>query len=231
MHSAPKVSIIIPTYNEEATIRCTLRHLNRHFTTSEIIVVDGQSSDQTRKFVRANFPEVTLISSSERGRAIQMNKGAQEATGDLLFFLHADTLPPAGSLLQMQQLFQDERVTGASFRLEFDEKSWPYRLLAYFSRWNTLFTTYGDQGLLVRKSTFDALGGFPEIPIFEDLELQRKLRRAGRFVKIPRPVTTAARRFKERGLLRQLLLNAVLVLAWRMGRSPEKLARFYSYHG
>jgi rSAM/selenodomain-associated transferase 2 len=231
MKKAPaKISIIIPTYNEERYIGKTIEHLQKHFPEEELIVVDGNSEDKTREIIKNRYPEVQLIHLREKGRGKQMNAGVSYSKGHLLFFLHADTFPPPNGRESILQVFKDKKVVAASFYLKFDQNTWPYRILSFFSRWNTSFTTYGDQGLIVRRAVFEQINGFHSFPIFEDIEIQGRLRKIGRFVKINSPVTTSARRFQKKGLLRQLLLNAGLVLSWKMGIPPEKLGKYYTYH-
>jgi len=115
----------------------------------------------------------------------------------------------------------------ASFWLRFDDPSRIFRFVAFFSRWNTLLMTYGDQGLVLRKRIFEEIGGYRPVSIFEDLDIQQRLRKRGRFVKIKRPITTSARRFKKTGLFKQLLINSALILAWRMGVNPKVLIKYY----
>jgi rSAM/selenodomain-associated transferase 2 len=225
-----KISIIIPTYNEERYIGKTIEYLQKHFPEEELIVVDGNSEDQTREIIKNKYPEVQLLHLLDKGRGTQMNAGVPYSKGHLLFFLHADTLPPANGRESILKVFQDKKVVAASFYLKFDQTTWPYRFLSFLSRWNVSFATYGDQGLIVRREVFGKINGYHSFPIFEDIEIQGRLRKMGRFVKINGPVTTSARRFQKKGLLRQLLLNAGLVLSWKMGIPPEKLGKYYTYH-
>ncbi len=227
---ASTISIIIPTYNEEAYIGRTLLHLAKYIPDSEVIVVDGNSEDQTYAIVQNSFPEVLLFKSPKKGRALQMNLGASKAGGDILFFLHADSYPPVDAVQQIERVFNSLDVVAASFFIRFNQVGWPYKILSLLSRWNTTFATYGDQGLLIRSRIFKEIGGFRSIPIFEDLEIQGRLRKKGPFVKISRPIITSPRRFKKKGLLRQLCLNTLLIIAWRMGASPFRLSHFYTYH-
>lgn len=223
------VSIIIPTYNEERIIQKTLEHIFQYIQVEEIIVVDGNSADSTRDIIKNNFPMVNLIHNPKKGRALQMNLGASNANGDILFFLHADSFPPIDAMKQIQHIFGLSGVIAASFYIRFDQIGWMYQILSFLSRWNTTFATYGDQGLLIKKSVFEDIKGFRPIPIFEDLEIQTRLRRKGRFVKISRPIITSSRRFRKNGLLKQLMINLFMILAWRIGFSPMFLSRYYTY--
>lgn len=229
MDNKEGISVIIPVYNEAKIIGQTLSHLQKSDGYKEVIVVDGKSTDATRSIILKYHPEVKLIEASKRGRAHQMNKGARIARGKILFFLHADSLPPFHAPSLIRDQLNQAGTIAASFRLRFDDPSWIFHFMAFFSRWNTLLMTYGDQGLVLRKRIFEEIGGYRPIPIFEDLEIQLRLRKRGRFVKIKRPITTSARRFKKRGLFRQLLINTVLVLAWRAGVHPKVLTKYYPY--
>ncbi len=224
------ISVVIPTLNEEAVIASSLRHLLAQDGEFEVIVVDGGSRDATMR-VAERFPGVRVLL-SPRAKGAQMNLGAANAQGDILLFLHADTRLPADALAMIKQALDDPDVAAGSFCLRFDH---PGRLLGFFargSRFNHTLFTYGDQGLFVRAPAFRATGGFADIPLMEDVEIQRRLRRQGRFVKIRTPVLTSARRYLQKGIVRQQALNTALVLLFHLGVSPQTLARTYSFpHG
>jgi rSAM/selenodomain-associated transferase 2 len=222
------ISVIIPVLDEEPTIGPCLRQFDAQAEPHELLVVDGGSRDATAAVVM-RFPQVRLLHAAEKGRGRQMNQGAANARGDLLLFLHADTrLPPQGLRLIAAQLKQTDVAAGA-FALRFDHPDPFLRLLARLSRINHLFSTYGDQGLFTARRTFEAVGGFAEIPLMEDVEIQKRLRPRGRFVKIPHPVVTSARRFLAKGIVRQQILNICLVLLFHAGVSPDRLIRFYRF--
>ncbi|CAB5081420.1 hypothetical protein D3OALGA1CA_1313 [Olavius algarvensis associated proteobacterium Delta 3] len=220
------ISVVIPVLNEAHTIGACLTHLQSSAHHLDIIVVDGGSTDDTVGAVRA-FPKVTTLM-SPRGRGCQMNSGATAARGDILFFLHADTRIPPNGLNDIEALMtKGNGIAGGSFSLEFDDDSAVLRFLARFTRINHILFTYGDQGLFVRRDVFRAIGGFSEIPLMEDVDIQRRLRRMGRFVKIRRPVTTSARRYRARGRIQQQLVNIILVAFYYGGVSPSRLKRYY----
>jgi len=156
-----------------------------------------------------------------------MNQGVQVAKGDILLFLHSDTLLIPGGLAMIEALLAQTGIVAGSFCLRFDHQSPFLRLYARFSRINHILFTYGDQGLFMTRRIFEQVGGFPELPLMEDVEIQKILRRIGRFVKIRHPVVTSARRFLLNGIIRQQLLNTVLVLLYHAGVSPVRLKRFY----
>ena len=221
------VSIIIPTLNEADVIDSSLSKLLNHIGDFEVIVVDGGSFDNTVDIIR-RFPQVRLTI-SRKGRGIQMNEGARLASGDVLLFLHADTyLPPAG-LEMIRAVMADSQVVGGAFLMNFDSHNLLLRAMSRFTKINHILFTYGDQGLFVRTNTFEDIGGFKSLSIMEDVEIQRRIRSRGTFVKIRHPVTTAARRFLRVGILRQQLVNTILVLLFHLGVSPSVLERYYPY--
>ena len=221
------VSIIIPTLNEADVIDSSLRKLLNHEGTFEVIVVDGGSSDNTVDIIQ-RLPQVRLAI-SEKGRGIQMNEGARLASGDVLLFLHADTyLPPAG-LEMIRAVMADSQVVGGAFLMDFDSRNLFLKVMSRFTRINHILFTYGDQGLFVRLNVFKDIGGFKPLSLMEDVEIQRRLRGSGTFVKIRRPVTTSARRFIRFGVVRQQIVNTILVVLFHLGVSPSVLERYYPY--
>jgi len=218
------ISLIIPVFNEERIIGRTLGFLRKMDGFDEIIVVDGGSGDATVREVE-QFPEVRLLR-SEAGRAVQLNTGAAAAEGEFLFFLHSDTLPPVGAARMIRTALKDPAVHGGSFFLGFDQQRWAYRVISFFTRHSKLLT-FGDQGLFLRASAFHHLGGFPQIPIMEDFEIQRRLRRGGKFVKLPAPVITSARRFERNGVYWQMAVDFLILTGYLAGVPPHHLKRLY----
>jgi rSAM/selenodomain-associated transferase 2 len=221
-----KISIIIPVLNEGNTIGACLDRLNEQTEPHEIVVVDGGSLDNTLAVVRT-FAGVKCLRAFGPGRARQMNQGARVAEGDILLFLHSDTLLMPGGLAMIEAFIAQTGIVAGSFCLRFDHQSPFLRLYARFSRINHILFTYGDQGLFMTRRVFEQVGGFAELPLMEDVEIQKSLRRIGRFVKIRHPVVTSARRFLANGIIRQQLLNTGLVLLYHAGVSPIRLKRFY----
>lgn len=222
-----RVSLIIPVLNEARRIDALLTEL-QPLDLPEVIVVDGGSSDATVDLVRRH-PQVRLIQAG-RGRAAQMNAGAAAATGDVLWFLHADTRLPAGALRELELALADTAVVAGAFRIwtvPDGEPTWlaPFLHLADArSRYSSL--PYGDQALFVRTAAFQAVGGFPDQPLMEDLELSRRLRRVGRIRTVPASVLVSGRRFLARPLYYTFLVN-VFPLLYRCGVSPQTLVRWY----
>jgi rSAM/selenodomain-associated transferase 2 len=222
---AAMISIVIPTFNEAHRVEAFLRRLLRQSGDLQVIVADGGSEDGTWEIL-SRFPQVERVFAA-RGRGNQMNEGAKVAQGEILLFLHADTaLPPRGPQ-KIREVLADRAVIGGSFSLCFDHPGLLFRILALGSRINHTYFTYGDQGLFLRALTFKKIGGFRNIPVMEDLEIQKRLRGLGRFVKIPDPVLTSARRYLQNGPLRQHLLTTTLVSLFHLGVSPQTLARYY----
>ena len=191
----------------------------------EIIVADGNSQDETRK-IASSCAKVIQVA---RGRAKQMNAGARVAGGELLVFLHADSRLPPGALDHLRQLFSQGSLESGIFGLKFDPTGfWPtvYAACARLP-WHRI--CFGDRGLFVQRSVFEALGGFPEVPIFEDLQLVKQLHRRKSFHYLEMDVTTAYRRFEQYGHLKQQCHNLKLWLRYNMGTPPEKLAPLYPY--
>jgi rSAM/selenodomain-associated transferase 2 len=221
----PRISVIIPTFNEAGTIEDALRSLPQD-SRLECIVVDGGSTDDT--VVRAK-PIADRLLIAQAGRARQMNAGAGAANGEVLLFLHADTRLPVGAPEDVIRAMEKPDVVGGAFRLAIDSRRWILRWISAAANLRSRLSRvpYGDQGIFVRKSVFERLGGFPDLPIMEDLEFSRRLKRAGRTVLLPAVVRTAPRRWEREGVLRVTLRNRLFVLLYFLGVSPARLARRY----
>lgn len=219
------LSVIIPTLGEAATLPSLLVALkNQGF--DDVIVADASEGSST--FDVAIAADVKCLPHLQIGRGAQMHAAAQVAKGDILFFIHADTVLPMGACDAIQACMEDTNVVAGCFRLAFDRRHPLLSLYTFCSRLNLTIATYGDQGLFVRRSVYEKIGGFAQMALLEDLEIQSRLRRAGRFVKLPLEIITSARRFVRRGILRQQVLNVVIVIAYLLGVSPDRLARWYA---
>jgi rSAM/selenodomain-associated transferase 2 len=218
-----KISVIIPALNEAKNILSCLRSVNNQPGEFELIVVDGESTDET---VEAVEPHAKIIR-GKRGRAIQMNLGARHSTGEVLLFLHADSHLPPRAFPVLEQVLSDPRIVGGTFRLRFNSDKFLLRLIAFFGRFKFRYFHYGDQGIFVRRSVFEQLNGFAEMPFMEDIDFLRRLRGAGLVALLEQPITTSARRFLERGIVRQQLMNIILVVFYLLGATPENLRKWY----
>ena len=178
------ISIIIPVLNEASTIEKFLNSLRERAGDAEIIVVDGDSRDGTFDLAR---PHCDQCLRSSRGRALQMNAGAHAASGDILWFLHADTEVPADCIEQILDALADPEIVGGFFRIRIPSKRFVYRLTDAFAHYAGLLlrVRFGDHGFFCRRVVFGEIGGFPELPLMEDSEFFRKLGRRGRVAIIP----------------------------------------------
>ncbi len=220
----PFLSVIIPALNEEGRIEETI--LKARSPDVEIIVVDGGSGDGTVEKAKDAGAKVIM---GPRGRALQQNRGASEARGSVLLFLHADTLLPKDYVAHVFESLMDRRVVLGAFRFK-TTLAQPLMKgieLSTYIRSRYLRLPYGDQALFVRRSCFQAAGGFPEIPIAEDLFFVRLVSKQGRIAIAPAHAVTSGRRWKEVGLLRTTLINQLILAGFAFGISPKTLARLY----
>lgn len=221
------LSIVVPALDEARNLERLLPDLVARCPRDEVIVVDGGSADATTEVAR-RFPSVRLVA-SPRGRARQMNVGARVARGDALLFLHADTVLPDGASGAIAGALADASVVGGRFDVRFTSARWPFRVIAALmnrrSRWSGICT--GDQGIFVTRAAFDALGGYPDIPLMEDIELTRRLKRLGRLVSLDLRVITSSRKWEREGILRTVLLMWSLRFLYFCGVSPARLRGWY----
>jgi rSAM/selenodomain-associated transferase 2 len=218
------LSVIIPTLGEAATLPTLLAALHDQGF-DDIIVADASTSTATSQVAIA--AGARCLPNLKRGRGAQLHTGAAVALGEILFFLHADSVLPPLARGAIEACMTNTDVVAGSFRLAFDRRHPLLTLYAALSRLNWPIATYGDQGLFVRREVYEKIGGFADMALLEDLEIQTRLRRTGRFVKLPLQIVTSARRFVRRGILVQQVLNVVIVIAYLLGISPKRLARWY----
>lgn len=222
------ISVIIPALNEAENIERCIAAARQAYTTDEveIIVVDGGSTDATPDLI----PDDVTLRSSPRGRAVQLNRGAEAAVGEIFVFCHADSLLPLGWREAVVDALDDPAVSGGTFQTLILPANWMLKIRnrwVFPPKWSIMF---GDQVQFMRRATFEAVRGFPEIPLMEDVEMSRALHEAGRLVRIDPDVRviTSARRFAERGYLWQSLLNGWNMFRYlNLGATPEQIARSY----
>lgn len=220
------LSIIIPTLNEQSTIADAIE---RAWALSplDVIVADGGSEDDTWELAQQ---KATQVLEAPKGRGPQQNAGAAVAQGDAFLFLHADTWLQAASREQLNVALADDRTQYGAFCQTIEASGTLYRLLEAGNtfRARRLRIPYGDQGLFFRRDFFDSIGGFPDLPLMEELRLMRQLRQQGHSPTIlPGPIHVSARRWQKRGVVRQTLLNWSLVWKDRKGVPAKELAAAY----
>jgi rSAM/selenodomain-associated transferase 2 len=218
----PRLSVIIPALDEEAAIAAAVR--SGVLAGAEVIVADGGSMDRTVACAEAAGARVVK---AERGRGPQMNAGAAVAGGDVLLFLHADSVLPPDAGEQVRTAFGGGGVEAATFRLRFDGSGPLLRLYEWCARLESPFTRFGDACIVVRAGLFRRVGGFPPWELLEDVALLRRLRARTRVRTLPAAVLTSARRFGARGVVRGQLKNGSLLLLFFLGVPPARLAPFY----
>lgn len=224
-----KFSIIIPVYHESSEINRSLRQLSTLKTKNpfEIIVVDGDPKESTLKVIKVN--NIRKLKSA-KGRARQMNFGAKKAKGSILLFLHADTELPKNGLLEIQNVLNNDKIKAGAFDLGFNTPKLMMKIIAKVSSWRSRITRipYGDQTFFIRKDYFWKIGGFKEIPLMEDVELMKRIRKQGDKISIiSDTVKTSSRRWEEEGLVYTTLRNWGLTIFYFFGVSPKILVRFY----
>lgn len=225
----PAISVIIPTLDEAHSLGATLQALARLGDGGrvEVIVVDGGSADATREIAREHGARLVL---SARGRGAQMHAGAAVARADVLWFLHADTLPPPRApQLILDALRCDANIVGGNFTVSFDGLRRAARFLTWlYPQLRKLGLCYGDSAIFVRASVYRQVGGFRPFPIFEDLDLVRRLKRRGALIHLGARVVTSSRRFEGRSFAFTFARWSFLQLLYWLGVSPHTLSRLYA---
>ena len=216
-----RISVIVPTLNEAAHLPETLRHV-ADAEPHEIIIADGGSTDASLEITTEAGARIVH---SERGRGVQMNAGASAANGELLFFLHADTLPPPDYADAIRETLSSPQNIAGAFHFSLrDPRPAGAAIIEKFTAWRSKWRPlpYGDQGIFIRRSAFEALGQFPKWPMLEDIEFIRHARRYGRVVIHPAAVQTSARRWKQHGAIRTFLRHQMILLGYYAGVLPSR---------
>jgi rSAM/selenodomain-associated transferase 2 len=232
---AMPISIIIPTLNEERTIIATLVH-TATLGFDELIVVDGGSTDETPALVESyrDRTQSSAISpvqwvTAPPGRARQMNEGAKASSGEILLFLHADTQLPRDAKTMIDRTLADRQIVGGRFNVRFDRPSMWGTVISRMMNWRSKLSglATGDQALFVRRPIFEQMGGFADMPLMEDIEFSRRLKRVGAIATLTTTVTTSFRRWEQQGPLRTILLMWALRFLYWSGMSLHTLSRWY----
>lgn len=222
------ISVIIPTFNEEEHIRTTIKKVWQHDEDGlieEIIVADGGSTDATVNIARSEG--VQVVTSPIKGRAAQMNHGASVAKAEILYFLHADTIPGPAFTREISQVMKRGHSAGC-FMLEFDHPHWFLKANCWFTRFDVDAFHYGDQSLFVKRSHFRDANGFCEKHIvFEDYRIIKQLKKRGSFTIIKKPVITSARKYLDNGVYKMQGIFYLMYLLYRLGFTQERLVSTY----
>jgi rSAM/selenodomain-associated transferase 2 len=222
-----KLSVVVPMLDEEAAIAATLEALRAGAPMAEIIVVDGGSADRSVEVAR---PRCDRLIEAARGRARQMNAGATMATGDAIAFVHADTMVPSTFAREIEMALVDGRIVGGRFDLGFDARGYALdtvaKMISFRSR--LMRSATGDQAIFVRRDVFERLGGYAEIELCEDVDFARRLRRTGRIACLRSRVITAARRWRDQGVVHTILKMWLIKTLFLAGVSPTWLRRHYA---
>jgi rSAM/selenodomain-associated transferase 2 len=228
-----KFSIIIPVLNESVIINDQINRLTSLITKEpyEIIVVDGDPNGETIKTIHRQ--DVVRFSSAF-GRARQMNAGAQSARGEILIFLHADTELPSNGFNKIGPILEGDEFSGGAFDLGIKSDKLMLKLIANIASWRSRLTRipYGDQGIFIKKDYFFNIGGFKDIPLMEDVELMKRIKKSGgKIFIIPERAFTSPRRWEKEGILYCIIRYWLLISLFYLGISPRKLAKYYPSSG
>ena len=229
MDRRPAISLIIPVLNEAKYIGEIIQHIRELDAdgAAEIIIVDGDPEGSTINTIKDESVRTVLW---EKGRARQMNHGAALATGDVLLFLHADTLLPSNAFALIQSAMNDKGFVGGAFDLGFNTRRRIFKITESYVFLRTRLTRmpFGDQAIFISRHHFVQLGGYRDIPVMEDLELMKRIRKRGDRIRIiPEKVRTSTRRYEQEGIVYTTLRNWMLQLQYAFGVPPERLVRWY----
>ncbi len=225
-----KISVIIPTFNEELTIEKTLDAVSRLVNVDEIIIVDGKSTDKTVEKINnyEKIKEIKLFEIEQTNRGKQLHEGTKQASGDIFWFIHADTRPKQGSAGQIKKHMRFEEIVGGNFEIVFSGDKFWARFMTWLYPQLLLFgLVYGDSAFFVRRTVYEKIGGFREYPIFEDVEIYKRLKKKGRFVLIHMPVTTSSRRFDDHSFIWTFAKWSIRQGLYWIGVSPHYLGKTY----
>lgn len=223
--SLSQLSVVIPALNESARIADSVSRIFAIWPSAQVMVADGQSTDATSALAQA--AGATVIPVTERSRGVQLKAGADAGESEWILFIHADTRLTEEAAQAAKAYLAEPQGRVAMFQIRFDTPTLLLRFSSWWTRYDSVFTRFGDQGILIRRDFYTSLGGFQSWPLFEDVDLIRRARRQGRIDVLPAKVLTSARRFRRHGPLRQQIRNSFLLLRFLAGADPRRLARHY----
>jgi len=229
-----QISVIIPTLNEELTIKKTLDVLSRLVNISEVVVVDGGSTDKTIEIVESYHlnKKIQLVKFGAASRGRQLHEGTKYAAGDIFWFLNADTRPVQGCGRQIKQYMRYDEIVGGNFEVVFDGKSYWARFLTWlYPQLRSIGLVYGDSAMFARRETYEKIKGFRDLPLFEDVDLYNRLQKKGSFVHINLFVTASSRRFENRSFVRTFAGWSIFQGLYWVGIPPRLLAKGYKRIG
>jgi len=219
------LSVIIPALNEADSLGQTIEAVKSLDKNIEIIVVDGGSSDETIPIAEKSGATVLK---SERGRGTQMHAGAKAANGDVLWFIHADSLPAPETVEQITKALEYSAAVGGNFRIRFDGETGAAKFMTrLYPKLRKIKLVYGDSGIFVRREIYRKIGGFKSLPLFEDLDFVNRLQREGDFLNFPAAMTTSSRRFEGRSFALMFSRWSFLQVLYWLGISPHRLIKLY----
>ncbi len=225
-----KISVIIPTFNEELTIGKTLDVLARLVNVDEIIIVDGGSTDKTIEIAENSkrAKKLKVVNCSEANRGKQLHEGTKHASGEIFWFLHADTRPVLGCAGQIKSFMRYEEIVGGNFEVVFDGNShWARFLTKLYPQLRAIGLIYGDSAIFARRSTYEKIRGYKPLPLFEDVDFYKRLQKKGQFKYISLPVTTSSRRFESRSFVWTFAGWSIFQGLYWIGLPPRLLAKGY----
>lgn len=225
-----EISVIIPTVNEELTIKKTLDAVSRLVNVSEVVIVDGGSTDATIEIVE-NYKlnkKLQIVKYGAANRGLQWHEGTRAASGDIFWFLPADTRPVQGCGRQIKQYMRYDEIVGGNFDVVFDGKSrWARFSTRLYAQLKTTGLVYGESAIFARRATYERIKGFRDLPFLEDVDLYKRLGKKGRFVHINLTVTTSSRRFETRRFFLTFAGWSFFQSVYWIGFPPRLLAKFY----
>lgn len=223
------LTVVVPVLNEISRMEALMSQLNA--LPCPIIVVDGGSTDGSYEYLHDSTRNHISILSSEPGRAVQMNLGASRAASPYLLFLHADTRLPYQGVSLVIELLESTRTVWGRFDITFDDPSRAFKVIALCMNWRSAFTGIctGDQAIFLTAEAFRATGGFPQIPLMEDIELSRQMKKSALPARIRTPAITSARRWRTHGIIRTVLKMWWIRLRYQLGVSVDTLAQQYDH--